>query len=258
MATSVSAGSKDTESSPTHQRSLEPEIKSHAQLPQQKSQKQAQTQPLLIVTSTTNLNTNNGAGIDYVDDLTTYQQKSPSTSRPSSPSASLFQSQSQPRSSLSNSQSHSQQQLPQQQQQPQQTQLQHAKSQAIPTNSVTNTWRKFVGSGGSTSLGNSTSSFSAPNTANNSNGSNNNHLQVQRQILPSTPTGATGQTTYSSSSSLSFSCSRTDYQIDECIGVGATATVFRAIHAPNKRVVAIKIIDLEIFEHNQIEEVRVR
>ncbi|CAO3583975.1 unnamed protein product [Absidia cylindrospora] len=46
------------------------------------------------------------------------------------------------------------------------------------------------------------------------------------------------------------------YELKEPIGYGSSAVVFGAIYKPTKRKVAIKVIDLDMFERNQIDELR--
>ena len=41
------------------------------------------------------------------------------------------------------------------------------------------------------------------------------------------------------------------------LGFGSSAIVHVAVHKPNKKTVAIKMIDLDRFERNQIDELRV-
>ena len=48
-----------------------------------------------------------------------------------------------------------------------------------------------------------------------------------------------------------------DYEMGTCIGQGSSALVFIAKYLPTNTMVAIKIIDLDKFERNQIDELRV-
>jgi serine/threonine protein kinase len=41
------------------------------------------------------------------------------------------------------------------------------------------------------------------------------------------------------------------------VGYGSSAVVYAAIYKPLQKKVAIKLIDLDMFERNQIEELRV-
>ena len=52
--------------------------------------------------------------------------------------------------------------------------------------------------------------------------------------------------------------SQTDSRLQRRIGYGSSAVVYQAIYIPLRRHVAIKLIDLDQFERNQIEELRVR
>lgn len=45
--------------------------------------------------------------------------------------------------------------------------------------------------------------------------------------------------------------------ISFCIGYGSSAVVYNAIYKPKNMRVAIKMIDLDLFERNQIDELRV-
>ncbi|KAI7863226.1 hypothetical protein BDF14DRAFT_1845877 [Spinellus fusiger] len=49
-----------------------------------------------------------------------------------------------------------------------------------------------------------------------------------------------------------------DFEMKEAIGYGSSAIVYGAIYRPFNKRVAIKIIDLDMFERNQIDELRVR
>lgn len=54
-----------------------------------------------------------------------------------------------------------------------------------------------------------------------------------------------------------YSTNYSDYVIQEVIGYGSSAMVKRAVYKPTGRVVAVKIIELEKFERNHIEDLRV-
>ncbi|KAG0910395.1 hypothetical protein G6F33_007928 [Rhizopus arrhizus] len=47
-----------------------------------------------------------------------------------------------------------------------------------------------------------------------------------------------------------------DFEINQPIGYGSSATVYSAIHKSHSKKVAIKVIDLDKFERNQIDELR--
>ncbi|KAI8344698.1 kinase-like domain-containing protein [Chlamydoabsidia padenii] len=47
-----------------------------------------------------------------------------------------------------------------------------------------------------------------------------------------------------------------DFDIKEPIGYGSSAIVYNAIYLPMKKMVALKVIDLDMFERNQIDELR--
>lgn len=53
-----------------------------------------------------------------------------------------------------------------------------------------------------------------------------------------------------------FSSNFDDYELQEIIGLGSSAVVHQAIFKPLNKRVAIKVIDLEHFERNQIDELR--
>lgn len=48
-----------------------------------------------------------------------------------------------------------------------------------------------------------------------------------------------------------------DYEMKQPIGYGSSAIVYCAIYLPHNKRVAIKVIDLDMFERNQIDELRV-
>jgi serine/threonine protein kinase len=48
-----------------------------------------------------------------------------------------------------------------------------------------------------------------------------------------------------------------DYELGTCIGQGSSACVYIAKYLPTGTQVAIKILDLDMFERNQIDELRV-
>jgi hypothetical protein len=48
-----------------------------------------------------------------------------------------------------------------------------------------------------------------------------------------------------------------DYEIGTCIGQGSSACVYIAKHLETETQVAIKILELDMFERNQIDELRV-
>ncbi|KAI9168530.1 hypothetical protein H9P43_007903 [Blastocladiella emersonii ATCC 22665] len=47
-----------------------------------------------------------------------------------------------------------------------------------------------------------------------------------------------------------------DYEMETTVGYGSSATVYCAVYKKTRRRVAIKVIDLDMFERNQIEELR--
>ncbi|KAG1473912.1 hypothetical protein G6F56_000676 [Rhizopus delemar] len=51
-------------------------------------------------------------------------------------------------------------------------------------------------------------------------------------------------------------CSRQNFDIKNPIGYGSSAVVYGAIYKPKNILVAIKVIELELFERNQIDELR--
>ncbi|KAF9988041.1 hypothetical protein BGZ65_012996 [Modicella reniformis] len=71
---------------------------------------------------------------------------------------------------------------------------------------------------------------------------------------PSSPVGS-----LSTSLSLpddSFSNNPEDYDIRQPVGYGSSAVVYNAYYKPLNKKVAIKVIDLDMFERNQIDELR--
>ncbi|KAJ3203295.1 hypothetical protein HDU67_010274, partial [Dinochytrium kinnereticum] len=68
---------------------------------------------------------------------------------------------------------------------------------------------------------------------------------------------------YSSSSALSqqedivFSMKPDDYELGTTIGYGSSAIVCIAKYKPLNKIVAMKVIDLDMFERNQIDELRI-
>lgn len=47
-----------------------------------------------------------------------------------------------------------------------------------------------------------------------------------------------------------------DFDVKKPIGYGSSAVVYRAIFKPLNKPVALKMIDLDLFERNQIDELR--
>jgi serine/threonine protein kinase len=73
----------------------------------------------------------------------------------------------------------------------------------------------------------------------------------------STPPISPVTSLYDHSCHVIYSLNPDDYVIDETpIGYGSSAVVYRAIYSPLEKEVAIKIIDLDNFERNQIDELR--
>lgn len=64
------------------------------------------------------------------------------------------------------------------------------------------------------------------------------------------------QTRSSVSSADDYSMNPSDYRLDEAIGYGSSAIVHLATYLPSQHQVAIKIIDLDRFEQNQIDTLR--
>lgn len=48
------------------------------------------------------------------------------------------------------------------------------------------------------------------------------------------------------------------YKLIFIIGYGSSAIVYEAMYKPLKKKVAVKMIDLDMFERNQIDELRVK
>lgn len=53
-----------------------------------------------------------------------------------------------------------------------------------------------------------------------------------------------------------WSLSATDYAVGAAIGFGSSAIVYEALYLPLQKRVAIKMLDLDMFERNQIDELR--
>ncbi|KAJ3105426.1 hypothetical protein HDU96_008573, partial [Phlyctochytrium bullatum] len=74
-------------------------------------------------------------------------------------------------------------------------------------------------------------------------------------IPPTNP----GPTSYSASTlpeDIVFSMNPNDYELGTTIGYGSSAIVCIAKYKPLSKIVAIKVIDLDMFERNQIDELR--
>ncbi|CEG74897.1 Putative STE/STE20/FRAY protein kinase [Rhizopus microsporus] len=56
--------------------------------------------------------------------------------------------------------------------------------------------------------------------------------------------------------SLDTVWSMSDFELKNPIGYGSSATVYSAIYKPHDKKVAIKVINLDKFERNQIDELR--
>lgn len=54
----------------------------------------------------------------------------------------------------------------------------------------------------------------------------------------------------------SFSCNPEDFEIKNPIGYGSSAVVYNATYLPRNMRIAVKVIDLDFFERNQIDELR--
>lgn len=57
-------------------------------------------------------------------------------------------------------------------------------------------------------------------------------------------------------SKVEYSMNVSDYKLDDAIGYGSSAVVHLALYIPTQAYVAVKIIDLERFERNQIDTLR--
>jgi serine/threonine protein kinase len=55
---------------------------------------------------------------------------------------------------------------------------------------------------------------------------------------------------------IAFSMNPDDYKIGPAIGFGSSAIVYHTTYSPLQRIVAVKMIDLDHFERNQIDELR--
>ncbi|KAI7818836.1 kinase-like domain-containing protein [Gamsiella multidivaricata] len=86
-------------------------------------------------------------------------------------------------------------------------------------------------------------------------------LKRPTSVHTTASTGPTSPVGSLSTSSLhlpddSFSNNPEDYDIRLPIGYGSSAVVYNAYYKPLNRRVAIKVIDLDMFERNQIDELR--
>lgn len=70
------------------------------------------------------------------------------------------------------------------------------------------------------------------------------------------PTQPVQQTQQTQQQQPSYSLNSDDYQVGKIIGFGSSAVVHLAVYRPNQQSVAIKLIDLDMFERNQIDELR--
>ncbi|ORZ13257.1 kinase-like domain-containing protein [Absidia repens] len=71
------------------------------------------------------------------------------------------------------------------------------------------------------------------------------------------PTGVNASTaSLSQVSESNWANKYDDFHIKEPIGYGSSAIVYGAIYLPTKKLVALKMIDLDMFERNQIDELR--
>ena len=62
--------------------------------------------------------------------------------------------------------------------------------------------------------------------------------------------------TTSSSNAASSALNADDFELGRLIGFGSSATVHLSAHRPSNQPCAIKLIDLDQFERNQIDELR--
>ncbi|KAF9426717.1 hypothetical protein BGZ94_006109 [Podila epigama] len=74
--------------------------------------------------------------------------------------------------------------------------------------------------------------------------------------MPTSPVGSMAASTSPSVHDDSFSNNPDDYDIRLPIGYGSSAVVYNAYYKPLNKRVAIKVIDLDMFERNQIDELR--
>ncbi|KAJ1555018.1 hypothetical protein HK405_003434 [Cladochytrium tenue] len=73
---------------------------------------------------------------------------------------------------------------------------------------------------------------------------------------PTLPTSAAASQQQRVDDQPAFSNNPTDYDLGKPIGYGSSAVVYIATYLPLKKTVAIKVIDLDLFERNQIDELR--
>ena len=83
------------------------------------------------------------------------------------------------------------------------------------------------------------------------------------EVLPSSGMRADDLLASSSTTSLASQLGDTnwahkldDFELKAPIGYGSSAVVYSAVYRPLKKLVAIKMIDLDMFERNQIDELR--
>ncbi|KAF9895604.1 hypothetical protein BX616_009280, partial [Lobosporangium transversale] len=74
--------------------------------------------------------------------------------------------------------------------------------------------------------------------------------------IPTSPVGSVAPAALGQHDDQLFSNNPEDYDIRLPIGYGSSAVVYNAYYKPLNKRVAIKVIDLDMFERNQIDELR--
>ena len=75
--------------------------------------------------------------------------------------------------------------------------------------------------------------------------------------LSNSALGSQSSSNLTNSEESTYSMNPSDYEIGQIIGYGSSAIVHIAKYKPLDKNVAIKMIDLDMFERNQIDELRV-
>ncbi|ORY52703.1 kinase-like protein [Rhizoclosmatium globosum] len=85
---------------------------------------------------------------------------------------------------------------------------------------------------------------------------NINPLRKLAPVVNATPSNAVSVGEGGQPEGVSFSMKPDDYELGNPIGYGSSAMVYIAKYLPLQKIVAVKVLDLDMFERNQIDELR--
>ncbi|KAI9497652.1 kinase-like domain-containing protein [Zychaea mexicana] len=95
------------------------------------------------------------------------------------------------------------------------------------------------------------------NTNNNNNNSNSaDSTSLLHSAHPNVSSVSLASSFHSATTDTNWANRLDDFELKSPIGYGSSAVVYGAVYKPTKRKVALKMIDLDMFERNQIDELR--